>query len=64
MPSYNIGLLTVDDIKKWKAQLQLLMSSNESAKDLVKCHILKEPKLEQLYKVFCGLRQCIPEENL
>jgi hypothetical protein len=36
MTSYNIGLSTNDYIQKWKNQLQSLMTSSETWKDLYK----------------------------
>jgi hypothetical protein len=44
MASYNIGLLTVYDIKKQKGQLQMFMVSSESVKGLFKQQTLKQPK--------------------
>ena len=34
--SYNIALSTIHDIKKWKDNLQLVMVSHESVKDIFK----------------------------
>ena len=48
MASYNIGLLAVCDVKKWKDQLQLFVTLSKRLKDLSKQQILKEPKLAQL----------------
>jgi hypothetical protein len=49
--SYNIGLLAVNDVEKWKDQLQLFVTSSKRVKDLSKQEILEEPKLAQLEKV-------------
>jgi hypothetical protein len=42
--SYNIGLSAVDNIKKYKDQLQLLVVSCKSLKDLLRFQTLKQPK--------------------
>lgn len=55
MASYNIGLLAVSDVKKWKDQLQLFVTSSKRVKNLSKQEILKEPKLSQLEKVLYKL---------
>ena len=43
MASYSIDSSTVYDINKWKDQLQSLVASVESVKDLFKWLALKEP---------------------
>ena len=43
----------VNNVEKWKDQLQSFMISSESVKYLFQWHTLKEPKLLQMDKVLC-----------
>jgi hypothetical protein len=60
MASYDIGLSTIYDTMKWTGQLQSVIASSESVKNLFEQQTLKEPKFVQVDKV---LYTCIPKEN-
>jgi hypothetical protein len=50
--SCNIGLSTVYDIRKWKAQLESFVASCERVNSPVK-QTLEKPRLAQLDKLVC-----------